>query len=90
MTLIKSLITDTNIFLFFLSIILFSFFPCIFGSLFLNHQRNIGQIFRNDIMSNSEYDYYLSFIKELNGTLLVDFVNKLFKNYCGFNTLSKI
>ena len=41
-------------------------------------------------MSNSEYDYYLSFIKELNGTLLVDFVNKLFKNYCGFNTLSKI
>jgi len=54
------------------------------GYMIINHHGNYNQIFSHDIMSDDEFEFYYSFIHELDGTLLVDTINKLCEYYCEF------
>jgi len=49
-----------------------------------NHIGNAGEIMGLLEMNDDKYNYYIKFIKELDGTLLCDVINKICVNYCKF------
>ena len=49
-----------------------------------NHIGNLGQIMGLLEMSDEKYNNDIKFIKELDGTLLCDVINKICVNYCKF------